>query len=300
VTAERRGLREVPLTQLAPDPTQPRTFFDEAGLRELAASLAAHGVLEPLLATENPDPGSREATPYLLLAGERRWRAAQIAGLATVPVLVREEPATGLDRTLLQLAENDAREDLSLLDRARALQQMVEQSGLAKRAIAERLGKSLAWLSNLLALAAAEGTALQALEEGLIRHAETARQFQKLPTRDQKDLLSRAGSRGEAITLRQVRDRATRIEAREAARRETKPKPPLPASDRATDALLDLTTPPELDLVALGEVSAPALRYLLELVGAGPMSHRAVTSETAPGLVAELHQLLARALTPSD
>ena len=294
------ALREVPLHQIAPYPAQPRSSFDDGGLRELAASLSAHGVLEPLLATENPDPATREATPYLLLAGERRWRAAQIAGLETVPILVREEPATAFDRKLLQLAENDGREDLALLDRARTLQEILEQSGLSKRALAERLGKSLAWLSNLLALTAAEGPALEALEEGLIRHAETARQFQKLPSRDQKDLLTRASSRGEAITLRQVRERTARVEARTEARGKAKPRPPLPAADRATDALLDLTTPPDLDLVPLGEVSAPAFRYLLELLGAGPMGHRAVTSDTAPALVAELHQRLERALMPSD
>jgi ParB family transcriptional regulator, chromosome partitioning protein len=167
-------LLHVPLDQLAPDPLQPRTDMPMDALRELAESLKRHGVIEPLVATEQVDAGE-SAPRYLILAGERRWRAAQLAGLATVPVVLREPPRDATERLVLQIAENDVREDLSLLDRARAVERALQESGLSKKEFAERLGRSLPWLSNLLAVMAAAGSTLEALEHGLIRHGETVR-----------------------------------------------------------------------------------------------------------------------------
>lgn len=272
---------ELPVHALVPDPDQPRTDFDEVRLQELAQSLAVHGVVEPLIVTENPDPGEREAHPYTILAGERRWRAARLAGLASVPVVVRLDPLTRDERLLLQLAENDEREDLSLLDRARAYQRALEISGLSKKDFAAKYRKSQPWLSNLLAIAAAEGLGLQALEERLLNHAETARLFQKLPSGDQRRLLRTAEESGHPITLGQVRKaaekrRAASAHPERARAAEPAAAPPLPASSpspsSASDSFLDLTPQAPRraarpEKVALGEVTAEQLLALLELLG---------------------------------
>jgi ParB family transcriptional regulator, chromosome partitioning protein len=126
------SLRMVAMSEVRPNPRQPRSQFDEQALEELAASIREHGVIQPLIV-------SRQADGYELIAGERRWRAAQRAGLSEVPIVVREAAA----QQILELAliENIQRADLNPLEEARAYQSLVDDFGLTDGEIAKRMGK---------------------------------------------------------------------------------------------------------------------------------------------------------------
>jgi ParB family chromosome partitioning protein len=138
------ALREVPVGRLRPNPRQPRRTFDEEPLASLTASVAALGVLQPLLVRELADGD------YELIAGERRWRAAQRAGLATVPVLVRE--ADDLASLEQAVVENLHRSDLNPLEEAAAYAQLLEDFALTHEQLAARVGRSRAAVTNTLRL----------------------------------------------------------------------------------------------------------------------------------------------------
>ena len=123
---------EYPLDQIAPDPNQPRKVFDEAALAELTESVRARGVLQPIVITRNPDP---EEAPYLILYGERRYRASLAAGRTTIPAFLEERELDAAERLLRQLDENDIRQDLSLLERAQSLARLLETSALSRQAV---------------------------------------------------------------------------------------------------------------------------------------------------------------------
>lgn len=139
------GVRSLPVAQLHPNRFQPRVSFDEAGLEELAASIRAQGVIQPLIVTPTG------AGSYAIVAGERRWRAAQRAGLAAVPVVVRRVQD---DRQQLELAlvENLQRADLNPIEEAEAYQALQESFGLAHEEIASRVGRGRPAVSNALRL----------------------------------------------------------------------------------------------------------------------------------------------------
>lgn len=192
---------ELPLDAVAPDPDQPRTAMPEAELAELAQSLRAHRVIQPIVVTPHPEGEARSATPYMILVGERRWRAAKLAGLATLPAVIRHEEIPAADRLLLQIAENDERSALGFLERARAYQRAHHLSRLSQREFAERCGKTKGWMSRLLRIANAEGLLRQALEEGLLHDVKAARLFEQLPAASQRSLLAAARGNGLPITL---------------------------------------------------------------------------------------------------
>jgi ParB family transcriptional regulator, chromosome partitioning protein len=151
-------LREIPLELIDPNPRQPRREFDEASLVALADSLRERGVLQPVLL--RPVPGGT----YELIAGERRWRAAQLAGFETVPALVREhDDAESLE---LALIENMAREDLNPIEEARACALLVEELGLTREDVGRRVGRSRVAVSNLLRLLDLPDEVLELLAAG--------------------------------------------------------------------------------------------------------------------------------------
>jgi len=139
------GVRSLPIDSLLPNRRQPRTAFDADAIEELAASIRVQGIVQPLIVT----PG--EDGKYLLVAGERRWRAARLAGLESVPVVVR---AAGGDRERLELAlvENLQRSDLNALEEAEAYRVLHGEYGLSQEEIALRVGKSRAAIANALRL----------------------------------------------------------------------------------------------------------------------------------------------------
>jgi ParB family chromosome partitioning protein len=153
-----RDLRQLPVELITPNPRQPRRSFDEEALIQLAGSLGDRGVLQPVLV--RPSAGGT----YELIAGERRWRAAQLAGLQTIPALVRvHDDAESLE---LALIENMAREDLNPVEEARACALLVEELGLTREEIGRRVGRSRVAVSNLLRLLDLPDEALEMLAAG--------------------------------------------------------------------------------------------------------------------------------------
>jgi ParB family chromosome partitioning protein len=153
------GVRELPVELIAPNPKQPRRRVDEEGLRALAESLGQQGVLQPVLV--RPRAGG-----YELIAGERRWRAAKLAGIERIPALVRP---TGDAETLeLALIENMAREDLNPVEEARACAALAEELGLTREEIGRRVGRSRVAISNLVRLLELPDDVLDLLEQGAL------------------------------------------------------------------------------------------------------------------------------------
>lgn len=158
--AEGAGLRHVEVHRLEANRRQPRKRFDEDGLEELAASIKKTGILQPILVT-------REGDRYRIVAGERRVRAARLAGLKSVPVLVKE----GLhdrDHLLLALVENLQRRDLTALEEAEAYRHLKEDFGLTQEEVAERVGKDRATVANAIRLLKLPASLRESLEEGLL------------------------------------------------------------------------------------------------------------------------------------
>jgi ParB family chromosome partitioning protein len=165
----------VEVDKIKPNPFQPRREFDEAKLNDLARSIRQYGVIQPLTVTrreiQKPDGGI--ATEYELVAGERRLRASKIAGVATVPALIRETEDD--DKTKLELAivENLQREDLNPVDRAKAFAQLVTEFGFKHSEVAEKVGKSREYVSNSIRLLALPQEMLDALMAGKINEGHT-------------------------------------------------------------------------------------------------------------------------------
>ncbi len=151
-------LRELPVEVIKPNPNQPRTKIDPESLAALASSIEANGVVQPLLVRPLAD-GS-----YELIAGERRWRAAQAAGLAKVPAVVRDQELA--ERLQVALIENMVREDLNPVDEARACAALVDELGLSKEDLARRVGRSRPAVSNLIRLLDLPDETLELLESG--------------------------------------------------------------------------------------------------------------------------------------
>jgi ParB/RepB/Spo0J family partition protein len=191
----KRRVVDLPIGEVHPDPRQVRSDFvadvlsaeDQEELEGLARNIAAIGIHNPIHVRPDPEGG------YVIISGERRWRAAGIAGLETVPCLVAaaDEHDTGRN-TLTQLSENLQRSNLKLLDVAHALKRCLDESGLGQAELAKELGKSKSWVSKYLTLLKAEGSVREALDEGLLGNPETARMFGKLDARQQQKLLLRA------------------------------------------------------------------------------------------------------------
>lgn len=167
------GPLEVPIQQITPNPYQPRQIIDPARLQALAESIRQHGVIQPLVVRKTgPDT-------YTLIAGERRWRASQVAGLETVPVVLKDAaPRAQLE---LALVENIVRSDLTPLEEAAAYRQLVDEFGLTQAEVAERVGRSRVSVTNTLRLLSAPERLQDALAGNLITEGH-ARALLGLPT----------------------------------------------------------------------------------------------------------------------
>lgn len=158
--APSRSVTRVPIAKVRPNPHQPRREFDPDGISELAASIRAHGVLQPVVVRAAGDS-------FELIAGERRWRAAREAGLEEIPATVREAP----DEEMLELAlvENVQRRDLDPIEKALGYRQMAERLGLTQEQIAEKVGLKRATIANHLRLLDLPQPAQEAVSKGLIQ-----------------------------------------------------------------------------------------------------------------------------------
>ena len=230
-------LREIPVELIAPNPRQPRRDFDEGALVQLADSLRERGVLQPVLL--RPVPGGT----YELIAGERRWRAAQLADFDTVPALVR--PHDDAESLELALIENMAREDLNPVEEARACALLVEELGLTREDVGRRVGRSRVAVSNLLRLLDLPDEVLELLAAGHLSEGhgralltasdhETRRSLARLAVQEGwsvRQTEARARDNGRRAAPRRAPSRARRLRApgpgrsRTPARRRARPSP---------------------------------------------------------------------------
>ncbi len=193
------GPVEIPIASIERNPFQPRTAFEAEALAELAASIAAHGVLQPVVVTET-------VAGYRLVAGERRLRAAQMAGLDRIPVVIRQ--ADERDQLELALVENLQRADLNAMEAARAYRQLRDQFDLTNEDIADRVGKARPTIANTLRLLDLEPEVQDAIETGRITEGH-GRALLGLPAAGQRQLLALTIARG--LSVRQLEELARRL-----------------------------------------------------------------------------------------
>lgn len=231
-----RGSLEVPIAAVRPNPRQPRAHFDEESLAGLTASIAEIGVLQPVLVRE---AGEGE---YELIAGERRWRASKRAGLQTIPVVIRDADT---DSALLEqaLVENLHRADLNAMEEAAAYQQLIEDFGLTQDAVAKRVGKSRAAVSNTVRLFQLPPAIQSLVAEGQLT-AGHARALLGTPDRAYQTSLAQRIVR-DGLSVREAEE-AVRLRSGEPPRPEPAPNPdspprPTPRERASTDpAFLEL------------------------------------------------------------
>lgn len=207
--------QEIDIDAIAPNPYQPRVEMEREALETLAASIRAHGIIQPLVLTHGPERGR-----YVLIAGERRWRAARLAGLGAVPAVIKE----AAPRAMLELAlvENVVRADLSPLEEAAAYRQLIDDFGLTQAAVAERVGRSRVSVTNTLRLLALPDRVHHALGSGEISEGH-ARALLGLPSAaEQIAALEEIQARG--LSVRQTEELVRRWIAGGAPPREPRPE----------------------------------------------------------------------------
>ena len=157
-----QGLRNLGVEKLVPGKFQPRREFDKGALKELANSIREKGILQPILARPNPDGGAK--SPYEIVAGERRWRAAQIAQLHDVPVIVRD--MTDNEALQIGIIENVQRSDLNPIEEAEGFQRLIDEFSYTQEVLAKTLGKSRSHIANTLRLVGATNKVREYLVAG--------------------------------------------------------------------------------------------------------------------------------------
>lgn len=216
---ERSQLREVLLTQIQPNPYQPRSHFDESALETLTTSVAEVGVLQPVLL--------REVAPdqYELIAGERRWRAAQRAGLTAIPALVRSAGTTeSLEHALM---ENLHRENLNPLEEAAAYQQLIDEFGHTQDEVAQRVGKSRSTVANTVRLLQLPPVVQRLVAEGRLSAGHARALLGSPDSAFQQELAQLAVD--EELTVREVEDLVRRqVQGEPAPEQEAKIEAPAP------------------------------------------------------------------------
>ena len=178
---EERGIKQIPLDAICSSPNQPRKLFDDSKLKELAASIRSHGVLAPVLLRQTEDG-------YELIAGERRFRAAQMAGIQSIPAIIKE--VSNSEMLELALIENIQREDLNPIEEAEVYRRLTEEFGLSQEEVARRVGRDRSSVANALRLL-------------------------RLPARIQQDLMAGALTAGHARALLALEAASEQLRLRE-------------------------------------------------------------------------------------
>ena len=186
---KKEGVQEVPISEIFANPNQPRKMFDETALKELSDSIRKHGVIMPIIVNKSGDR-------YMIIAGERRFRASKMAGLSTVPVIVKNYD----DRQIkeISLIENLQREDLNPIEAASAMKSLMEDFGLTQEDLSDRIGKSRPVIANTLRLLSLtpEVTKLVAMGELSAGHART---LVTVPAHDQIKMANMAVKEGLSV-----------------------------------------------------------------------------------------------------
>lgn len=151
------GITELDITKIYPNPNQPRKHFDEEALQELASSIKTHGVIQPLVVNQADDG-------YMIIAGERRWRASNMAGLDKVPVVIKNYTEKQVKE--ISIIENLQREDLNPIEAARAIKQLMDEYNLTQEVVSDRIGKSRSSIANTLRLLTLYPDVIKMIEDG--------------------------------------------------------------------------------------------------------------------------------------
>jgi ParB family transcriptional regulator, chromosome partitioning protein len=223
-------LRRLPVELISPNPRQPRQAFDEEGLLGLAHSLRERGLLQPILV--RPLPGGT----YELIAGERRWRAARLAEMETVPAIVQPHE----DRESLELAliENMAREDLNPIEEARACSLLVDELGLTREDVGRRVGRSRVAVSNLMRLLDLPDEVIELIAQGRLSEGHGRALLTAPDHADRRRLARAAAEEGWTVRETEARARGTAGPPEAAPKPERAPHPDqLAAAERLQDAL---------------------------------------------------------------
>jgi ParB family transcriptional regulator, chromosome partitioning protein len=244
-------LRELPVSLIKPNPSQPRTKFDPDALAALASSIEATGVVQPLLVRPLPD-GS-----YELVAGERRWRAAQQAGIEKVPAVVRDQEEA--ERLQAALIENMVREDLNPVEEAKACDALVRELGLTKEELARRVGRSRPAVSNLIRLLELPDEALELLEGGDLSEGH-GKALLAAPGNDVRRRLARDAARG-GWSVRETEERVRLAGQPKARPRRATVDPDAQAALRDAADALEEALGHEVTTRARGESIVAELRF---------------------------------------
>jgi len=227
-------LRELPVELIVANPKQPRRRFDEDALQALAGSLGERGVLQPVLV--RPKPGGT----YELVAGERRWRAAKLAGLERIPALVRmHDDAEAIE---LALIENMAREDLNPIEEARACAALVEELGITREDVGRRIGRSRVAVSNLLRLLDLPDEVIELLTKGTLSEGHGRALLLAEDHGARARLARAAASQGWSVRVTEARARSENAgsgETAAAGRRRRMTSEPHPDQVAAIDEIAD-------------------------------------------------------------
>lgn len=240
MTEEAGGILTLPVREIEPDPAQPRKSFDEAALAELAQSIAENGLLQPVaVRPKKAGPG------YILIAGERRWRAARMAGLDEIPALVRD--VTDEQAAALALIENLQREDLDPIEVAEGCRRLIETYGLTQETAARRLGKSRSAIANSLRLLALPAPVQEQLRAGTLSTGH-AKALLGLPD------AGRMQAAAEQVMARGLNVRQTEALCRRLARGGARPRGKAAREDAFTRPTLAVETEAALREVTGSEV----------------------------------------------
>ena len=185
---------QIPLTEIIPNPEQPRRVFDHQDLEDLVASIKKHGIMQPITVTERADGG------YELIAGERRFRASQIAGLATIPALVKI--ASEQEKLELALIENIQRQNLNAIEEAFAFKRLIDEFNLTQQEVADQVGKSRPVVANTVRLLELPDEIQRALMDGRLSAGKARALLSLKSTKEQLDVFN--GMLNEGGTVRDV------------------------------------------------------------------------------------------------
>lgn len=190
-------MREIEVGKIIPNPTQPRAAFDDEALAELADSIRTLGVIQPITVKRNTD------NEYVIISGERRWRASKMAGLESIPAYIREVDDANLHA--MALVENIQRQDLNAIEIALGMQRLVDECGLTQDSLAEKVGKKRSTVANYMRLLRLPDEVQLALKEGLISMGH-AKAIAGVPDEKQLALLKRCLKK--ALSVRQAEEAA--------------------------------------------------------------------------------------------
>ena len=253
------GLRSIDVKTITPNTNQPRVFFDEDSLAELSASIKAVGVLQPILVRPIKPHEIKNGHAYELIAGERRWRAAQKAGLALIPALVREtDDVSSVERALI---ENLHRQDLTPLEEAAAYQQLLDDFSMTHEQVGERVGKTRTVITNSLRLLGLPPSIQQLLADGRLSGGHARALLGVTDKAAQENLAQQCANEGWTV-------RATEDAVRATTSRRPKTDTSNLDKDKRTRKSTSTTTLPEPGLVELQKLLSEHLSTIVSITAA--------------------------------